>query len=205
MPRSLATTEARLRTLSACITITLNTLDVLLDTLNISGPRHLSDITRSLLEVVQTVKQDKNDAELMEHIHQLLSAILNVYIKSDTGVELSPSILNQIAKFTECFYIFVPICIADLAYSRTLHKIHTFVEAQSGSRVKIFFRQGELSTLLRGCKKELEQELNFFQIKRTTDILISAREMQDQVELRHQEVLNMIETMSTSDSASSVY
>ncbi|KAJ7910087.1 hypothetical protein B0H13DRAFT_1877134 [Mycena leptocephala] len=45
---------------------------------------------------------------------------------ADTGGELPPSVLTHIAKFTE-----------------TLHKIHTFVEAQqNGSRVKKFFRQG---------------------------------------------------------------
>ncbi|KAJ6529258.1 hypothetical protein B0H19DRAFT_1083016 [Mycena capillaripes] len=40
---------------------------------------------------------------------------------------------------------------------RTLHKIHTFVEAQqSGSKFKMFFRQGEVSrTVKQDCNKAL--------------------------------------------------
>lgn len=104
---------------------------------------------------------------------------------------------------------------------RTLHKIHTFVEAQqSGSKIKKFFRQGELSALLKGCQEGMQQGLDFFQVntlvqtrhqliggvktKVTADVLADVRGMQDQAQLRHQEVLNIIETMSSSDSASSV-
>jgi hypothetical protein len=48
---------------------------------------------------------------------------------------------------------------------RTLHKIHTFVEAQqNGSKVKSFFRQGEMSTLLKECKAGLQQGHDIFQV-----------------------------------------
>jgi hypothetical protein len=48
---------------------------------------------------------------------------------------------------------------------RTLHKIHTFVEAQQkGSILKNFFRQGEMSTLLKDCKAGLQQGFEFFQV-----------------------------------------
>jgi hypothetical protein len=47
---------------------------------------------------------------------------------------------------------------------RTLHKIHTFIEAQQGgSKVKNFFRQIEMSTLLKGCKAGLQQGFESFQ------------------------------------------
>ncbi|KAJ7035362.1 hypothetical protein C8F04DRAFT_1233781 [Mycena alexandri] len=197
MPREPAKTEVRLNNVVTCGTITANTLNVLVNTLNISALKAVWNTTLSLLELVKTVKQDKDDcAELMEHTQQLLNAIISVYIKSDTGAELPPSILNQVAKFIE-----------------TLHKTHTFVEAQqSGSKVKKFFRQGELNALLKDCRAGLQQGLNFFQMstnngaktKMTTDMLADVRGMQDQAQLRHQEVLNIIETMSSSDSASSV-
>jgi hypothetical protein len=49
--------------------------------------------------------------------------------------------------------------------SRTLHKIHTFVESQQGgSKVKQFFRQGEMNTLLKECKNGLTQGLEFFRV-----------------------------------------
>jgi hypothetical protein len=48
------------------------------------------------------MKQNKDGCSfLMEQAHELLNAVIIVYIKSDTGAELPPSVLNQIGKFTE--------------------------------------------------------------------------------------------------------
>jgi hypothetical protein len=48
---------------------------------------------------------------------------------------------------------------------RTLHKIHTFVEAQQkSSKLKKFFHQGEMRTLLKDCKAGLQQGLGVFQV-----------------------------------------
>ncbi|KAJ7732134.1 hypothetical protein B0H16DRAFT_1468701 [Mycena metata] len=169
MPRGLSITEAHLSNISKCLTITVNTLNVLVDTLKISALEAILNTTQSLLELVQTVKQNKDDcAELMEHTHQFLNAIISVYI-------------------------------------RTLHQIHTFVEAQqSGSKVKKFFRQGELNTLLKDCKAGLRNGLDFFQFKMTADVMANTTTLHDQAEVRHQEVLNIIEGMTSSDSASSI-
>ncbi|KAJ7770775.1 hypothetical protein B0H16DRAFT_1452181 [Mycena metata] len=146
----------------------INTLYALVDLLKISGLKTILNTTQSLLKLVQ-----------------LLNAIIGVYIRSDTGAELPPSILGQIANFTE-----------------TLHKIHTFVEAQqSGGKVMKFLRQGELSALLKDCKAGLLHRLDFFQ---TPNVMITVREMQEQAQAHHREVLGIIETMSNSDSASSV-
>ncbi|KAJ7042195.1 P-loop containing nucleoside triphosphate hydrolase protein [Mycena alexandri] len=188
MPRQPTVNKVRLNNISKCVAITASSLDVLVDTLTIPGLEAISNTTQSLLELVQTVKQNKDEcAELMEHTHELLKAIIGVYIKSDTGPELPPSILTEITRFTE-----------------TLHKIHTFVEAQqTGSKIKKFFRQGELSVLLKDCKAGLQQGLDFFNIK-IVDIMTNVREMQDQAQLRHQEVLDIIENLSSSDSASSI-
>ncbi|KAJ7707956.1 hypothetical protein B0H16DRAFT_1438710 [Mycena metata] len=91
-----------------------------------------------------------------------------------------------------------------LQISLTLHKIYTFIEAQqSGSKVKKFFRKGELGGLLKDCKTGLQEGIKFFQIK-SSDIMSTAREMEEQAQIRHHEVLNTIETISSSDSASSI-
>ena len=37
----------------------------------------------------------------MEQTHSILNAIIGVYVKSDTGIELPPSTLNEIANFTQ--------------------------------------------------------------------------------------------------------
>ncbi|KAJ7718351.1 hypothetical protein B0H16DRAFT_1797603, partial [Mycena metata] len=188
MPRQQTVTEVRLDNISKCVTITVNTLDVLVATLKIPGLEAMVNTTQSLLKLVQTIKQDKNEcAELMEQTHNILNAIIGVYVKSDTGIELPPSTLHEIANFTQ-----------------TLHKIHTFIEAQqSGSKVKKFFRQGELNGLLKDCKTGLQEGIKFFQIK-SSDIMSTAREMEEQAQIRHQEMLNAIETISSSDSASSI-
>ncbi|KAJ7794187.1 hypothetical protein B0H13DRAFT_1935294, partial [Mycena leptocephala] len=99
-------------------------------------------------------------------------------------------VLTHIGKFTE-----------------TLHKIHTFVEAQqNGSRVKKFFRQGEMSTLLNDCKAGLQQGFEFFQVSMVNHMK-DITQMQEDAEKRKKEVLDMIEALSdttSSDGASSV-
>ncbi|KAJ7023174.1 hypothetical protein C8F04DRAFT_1193735 [Mycena alexandri] len=112
MPRQPSITQARLNNISKCVAITANTFDVLVDTLKASGLEAISKTIQSLLRLAQTIKQDKNEcAELIEHTHELLNAIIMVYIKSDTGAELPPSTLNQIVKFTEYLYTLSPFTL----------------------------------------------------------------------------------------------
>ncbi|KAJ7187289.1 P-loop containing nucleoside triphosphate hydrolase protein, partial [Mycena filopes] len=180
------TTETRLNNISKSLSVTTHTLELLVETLKFSALEAISNTTQSLAKLVLTIKQNKEDcAELMEHTSQLLAAVVDVYLKSDNGGEdLAPSVLNQIGNLTT-----------------TLHKIHTFIEAQqTGNKLKIFFQQGELGALLKSCKADLQHELAFFSIT-TVNILAN---MQARAEAKHQEVLNLIETLSSSDSASSI-
>jgi hypothetical protein len=51
-------------------------------------------------------------------------------------------------------------------YHRTLHKIHTFVEAQQEKiGVKMVFRQGEMTALLKSCTAGLDQAVEIFMVK----------------------------------------
>ncbi|KAJ7775482.1 hypothetical protein B0H16DRAFT_1713070 [Mycena metata] len=102
MPRQQTTIEVRLDNILKCVTIAVNTLDVLVNNLKIPGLEAMVNTTQSLLELAQTIKQDKNEcAELMEQTQVILSAIIGVYIKSDTGIELPPRTLNEIGTFTQ--------------------------------------------------------------------------------------------------------
>ncbi|KAJ7871092.1 hypothetical protein B0H13DRAFT_2280538 [Mycena leptocephala] len=85
-----------------------------------------------------------------------------VHINSDTGAELPPSVLTHIAKFTE-----------------TLHKIHTFVEAQQKG-----------STLKNSSVKDLR--FSGPMVNHMKDIT----QMQEDAEKRNTEVLAMIEAVS---------
>ncbi|KAJ7469149.1 hypothetical protein FB451DRAFT_1479022 [Mycena latifolia] len=99
----------------------------------------------------QTVQRNKDECtQMLEQIHELIYAIIWVHLKSDTAGELSPTMLNNLGKFTE-----------------TIYKIHTYVEAeQEKSKIKQFFQQGEMRTLLKACHTGLEQALEVFKISR---------------------------------------
>jgi hypothetical protein len=115
----------------------------------------------------QTVRQNKNECtQMMEQTYGLINAILIVHIKSDTGGELPPSMLTHIGKFTEyVFQLGKTFPLVWITAIRTLHKVHTFIEAQrNSSKVKKIFRQSEMSTLLKDCKAGLQEGLEIFQV-----------------------------------------
>ncbi|KAF7332981.1 hypothetical protein MVEN_02404300 [Mycena venus] len=178
-------TKIQLNNIIMCLVVTADTLDILANNLRGTFLVAISNTTHSLLKNIETVKHNKNSCTLLiEKTHELLNAIILLYVNSDTGVELPPRILYHIGEFTE-----------------TLHKVHTFVEAQqSGSKVKKFLHQGEMNTLLRACKNGLQQGLNFFQVG-IVDIMGDITQMQETLQKRHQEVLSMIEALSDAPSS----
>ncbi|KAJ6473965.1 hypothetical protein C8R47DRAFT_1144417 [Mycena vitilis] len=103
----------------------------------------------SIVETVQTITQP-NDLcmRLLEQTRELLTAIFVAHIGLDPDVILPRPLLNHLGRSTD-----------------TLHKVHTFIEAQEkGSRISRLFRPDELSSLLKHCKQELKRELEFFQL-----------------------------------------
>ncbi|KAJ7923746.1 hypothetical protein B0H13DRAFT_1864552 [Mycena leptocephala] len=191
MPSQPTVATIRLNNITICLNLTICTLETLASSLKSPLLTAMANTTQSLLKNMQTVKQNKNEcSQLMEQTYELLNAILIVHIKSDTGGELPPSVLTHIGKFTE-----------------TLHKIHTFVEAQqNGSKVKKFFCQGEMSTLLKDCKAGLQQGFEVFQVPMVNHMK-DITQMQEDAEKRNTEVLAMIEAVSdttSSDRSSSI-
>ncbi|KAJ7159333.1 hypothetical protein C8R43DRAFT_948262 [Mycena crocata] len=54
----------------------------------------------------------------------------------------------------------------DIGSARSLQKIHTYVAAQPDqSKIHHFFRQGELSTLLKACNTGLQEALDGFKLQ----------------------------------------
>ncbi|KAJ7876213.1 hypothetical protein B0H13DRAFT_1893796 [Mycena leptocephala] len=185
MPPQPTVTQIRLNNITTCLTISANTMGILASSLKNPFLEAISNTSQSLVKNMQTVRQNKNECmQLMEQTYELLNAILMVHIKSETGAELPPSVLKYIGKFTE-----------------TLHKIHTFVEAQqNGSKIKKFFHQGEMSTLLKDCKAGLQHGLQVFQITMVNQMKDIA-EMKEDAEKRHKEVLDTIEALSDTTSS----
>ncbi|KAJ7240639.1 hypothetical protein B0H12DRAFT_1074717 [Mycena haematopus] len=177
MPRQPTVSEIRLNDAITCLRPVISLLNDLHDALGTPFVPIISSITLSLINAVPNAKQNKAECtQLLESIVQILYTILNLHIKSETAGSIPPTILYHIGKFTE-----------------TLHKIHTFVDAQKDTnRIKSFFRQGEMSTLLKDCREGLNQATEVF---KTTDNM-------------HKEFLHLISKLSdeaSSEGAPSMY
>ncbi|KAJ7495248.1 hypothetical protein FB451DRAFT_1121754 [Mycena latifolia] len=89
-------------------------------------------------------------------------------------------------------------------FTETLHRIHTFIEAeQEKSKIKHFFCQGEMKTLLKTCHTGLEQALDMFKIQ-GAQVLSDMVEMQEHAQKTHKEILELLSALSDSESESSI-
>ncbi|KAJ6570481.1 hypothetical protein DFH09DRAFT_1362626 [Mycena vulgaris] len=181
-------TQIRVNNIVTCLDTAVETLEIIAKGLETPFLQPILSTVRSLLVSVQGVKRNQDDcARMLEHIHGLLYAIIRLHIDSDTGGELSPSMLKSLGQFTE-----------------TLHKIHTFVDVQKEkSIIKQFFRQGEISTLLKGCNDGLQQAFEGFKVQHAY-LLSDAAEMQAAAQATHQKVLVLISSLSDGTSSSGI-
>ncbi|KAJ7458207.1 hypothetical protein FB451DRAFT_1182950 [Mycena latifolia] len=182
----------RLNNTITCLASVITILNQLSDAFGTPFVPAISNTTLSLITAVQNVKKNKEDCtQLLENVYQLLCAIVNLHIKSETKGNLPPATLDHVGKFME-----------------TLHKIHTFVEAQQdGSKIKSFFRQTEMKTLLSDCRAGLQQALEVFKTETNMAVLNHITQMQEEAEIMRKEVLELISSWSdgtTSDSSNSI-
>ncbi|KAJ7484299.1 hypothetical protein FB451DRAFT_1363850 [Mycena latifolia] len=185
-------TDIHLNNTISCLTPVITVLNELSDVFGTPFLPAISNTTLSLITAVENVKKNKEDCiQLLENVYQLLCAIINLHITSETKGNLPPATLDHVGKFT-----------------KTLHKIHAFVETQQdGSKIKQLLRQTETKTLLSECRVGLQQALEMFKTG-TCITLGNIRQMQQEADLMHKEVLELISTLSDetmSDGASSMY
>ncbi|KAJ7816965.1 hypothetical protein B0H14DRAFT_2843845, partial [Mycena olivaceomarginata] len=193
MPRQPTVTEIRLANITACLTPALTLLQELNDVFGPPFIQPISNTVLSLMAMVQNMKQNKNEcAKLMENIHQVLYAIVNLHMKSETAGSLPPMVVDHIGKFLE-----------------TLHKIYTFIEVQQeGNKMKQIFRQSEMNTLLKECQAGLYEAFEIFKIKTGVSVLSNVKEMKKAADTMHKELLELISTLSDatiSERSSSIY
>ncbi|KAJ6580568.1 hypothetical protein DFH09DRAFT_1309885 [Mycena vulgaris] len=188
MPPRPTITQLRFINIVACLGGAVNTLEVISKSLETPFLQVMSSTIRSLLtavqassynntthlgltQLLQSVKKNKDDCtRMLEQVYELINAIIRLHITSEPAGELAPQILSELARFIE-----------------TLHKIHTFVEAQQEqSRIKQFFRQGEMNTLLKACNLGLDQALEVFKVQ-GAHILGDITAMQEYAQKTHQE------------------
>ncbi|KAJ7463193.1 hypothetical protein FB451DRAFT_1180293 [Mycena latifolia] len=192
MFRQPTVTDIRLHNTIACLTPAIAILNELSDNCGTPFLPAISNTTVSLISAVQltscakmeqNVKKSKEDCvQFMEDVYQLLCSIVTLHVKSEPRGSLPPASLEHVAKFT-----------------KTIHKIHAFVEAQQGgSKIKRFFHQGDMKTLLSS---------NLFKMERNFTVLGNINEMRKETDKMHREVLELIATLldgTASDSSNSI-
>ncbi|KAJ7815525.1 hypothetical protein B0H14DRAFT_2603410 [Mycena olivaceomarginata] len=175
MPSQPTASQVRLNNITTCLMMTINALQLLATNFDTPFLQAILNTTRSLLDHIQAVKQNKDSCvQLMEQTYTLINAIIVVHGSATSGV-LPPTILENIGKFTE-------------------HAQRT------GNKIKKFLHQGELSMLFRDCQSSLKQGLDFFQIG-GANIMTDLSKMRQEAEQRNQEVLRMIGELSDTTSS----
>ncbi|KAJ7800472.1 hypothetical protein B0H14DRAFT_2616181 [Mycena olivaceomarginata] len=137
------------------------------------GPPFVQPIANTIQGLMKMV-------QLMENIPEVLYTIVDLHLRSETVGSLPPAMLDNIGKFLG-----------------TLHKIYKFFEAQQDeNRIKYLFRNNELQRLLKDCHAGLDQAIEVFRITETHTIFNNIGEMKTKTSLMHQELLELIQTLS---------
>ncbi|KAJ7815182.1 hypothetical protein B0H14DRAFT_2848558 [Mycena olivaceomarginata] len=184
MPSIPAISGARLKNTVACLGISISLLNDLHDAFATPFVPAIVNTVSSLVLTVQNVTRNKDDCiGLTESIYGLIYAIVSLHLNSETTGSLSPAMMHHIGKFTV-----------------TLHKIHTYVEAQqSGSKIKHFFRQSEMNIehAAWGMSRRIKGgSRRFSAIQTGFTVLANASGMQEKIESMHKELLELISTLS---------
>ncbi|KAJ7484866.1 hypothetical protein B0H11DRAFT_1163320 [Mycena galericulata] len=176
MPRDPTILETRIETMIGGLKPAITLLNELHDMFATPFVPAISSTALALITALQNVKKNKDECiQLMEQIHQVLYGIINLHLKSDNPASFPLATLNHLGKFTE-----------------TMHKIHTYVQAQQDkNRIKFFFQQSEMSVLLKDCHVGIKHALDVFKIELGATTLTSIREIQTMADNMHKAVLEL--------------
>ncbi|KAJ7133282.1 hypothetical protein C8R44DRAFT_849434 [Mycena epipterygia] len=204
MPPKTALTQIRLDSIVACLTPILSLLNDISDAFGTPFIPAIAKTTLSLMTLaqviynyhnlgsqfyplLQNVKKNKDECiQLMEEIHELLYAIINIHIKSGTGSTLPPATLSAFGELREVF---------------------VFMEAQQdGNKIKDFFHQSEKKILLNECRAGLQKAINMFKMEGAMNMHGNIDKMRKETERIHQELLESISNSSDiSERSSSIH
>ncbi|KAJ6473036.1 hypothetical protein C8R45DRAFT_1077774 [Mycena sanguinolenta] len=176
----------------ASVNVVVPLLDALHDGLCPPFVQAISNTAVSLMHGLQNAKRNKEQCcQLTENIHGIIYAIVDLHLHSKPPGCVPPAIMDHIGQFTE-----------------TLHKILTFVQAQQdNSKIKHFFRQNQLSALLKDCRAGMQLALDNFAIISQATLSHHINELREKTCHMHAEVLELISNLSDStisDLASSI-
>ncbi|KAJ7146642.1 hypothetical protein C8R44DRAFT_845702 [Mycena epipterygia] len=178
-PRTVA--ERRLDNIVVCLTPVLSLLNEFSDAFGTPFIPAIANTTLSLITLVQNAKKNKEECiQLMEKVHQVIYSITNLHIKTGDGVSLPPATLYNLGRLAE-----------------TLHKVYAFIDSQQDrNKIKHFFRQSEMKTLLNECRTGLQQAVEVFKMEGAINIHASIVEIQKETERIHKDLLEVIATFS---------
>ncbi|KAJ7078800.1 hypothetical protein C8R44DRAFT_895860 [Mycena epipterygia] len=193
MPPKTMVSATHLDNIVSCLTPILSLLDEFSDAFGTPFITPILKTTLALITLVQNAKKNKEECiQLMEKVHELLYAVINLHMKAGTPSNLPPATLSAFRELTD-----------------TLHKVYAFTVAQQdGNKIKHFFRQSEMKTLLSDCYIGLQNTLDKFKMEGAINIHGNLVEMQKETERMHKELLEAISTSSDvtiSDRSSSLH
>ncbi|KAJ7309488.1 hypothetical protein DFH08DRAFT_823428 [Mycena albidolilacea] len=165
MPRQSTLTEICVNNIIECLTPALTLLIELNDAFGLPFIQSIGNAVESMIGM----------AQLMENIHPVLYAIINLYLKSGTVESLDPGVLHNIG--------------------RTRPKIYTFFKAQPDeTKLKHLFRNHEMQNLLEGCHAGLDQAVKVFKITTRPAMISEINAIKKTTQLMHEELLELIQT-----------
>ncbi|KAJ7216006.1 hypothetical protein GGX14DRAFT_391673 [Mycena pura] len=130
-------------------------------------------VSATILKLVQTSKTSKEHLILiLEHIHEVLCAIISLH--SMTAVErvLPPGVVNDIGNFME-----------------TLQKVYTFLKAQQEmSKIRQLFKQANSASQLEACKTGLQEAVIAFRVQVGTATVSDIAKLQKDAQQQHEEL-----------------
>ncbi|KAJ7715006.1 hypothetical protein B0H14DRAFT_3171353 [Mycena olivaceomarginata] len=119
--------------------------------------------------IANTTETLINMIQLMENIHPVLYAIINLHLKAETVEPLSPAMLNNIGKF---------------------------MDTTGWNRIKHLFRNNEIQKLFKDCHAGLDQAVEVFEITTKPAMFSEIDAIKKTAQLMHEELLELIQTLS---------
>ncbi|KAJ6452118.1 hypothetical protein C8R45DRAFT_1083548 [Mycena sanguinolenta] len=181
MPHQPTAIEIQLKNLAECLTLALEMLNELNSAFAPPFVQPISSTVASLVKLIQNVKQNRKEcAQLLENIHQVLYAIIELHIRSEVTGSLSPEMTEQVGTFM-----------------KTLHRVFLYMESQQDrKKLKQLFHNSEMNKIVKDCHAELDEAKKIFQVSIGGAIFKDIGGMKKATETKHKELLELISALS---------
>ncbi|KAJ7140604.1 hypothetical protein C8R44DRAFT_761634 [Mycena epipterygia] len=141
-----------------------------------------------IVDMINTMNSSKDqNIEIVQQIHEFMSALISVYETTQIDGILPPAILYDIGKFTEA-----------------LNKVYSCLKAQQGiGKLKQFLKLAEHGIQLRACKAELQEALDNFRAQTGLSTASAIAAIRQNADRNHEALMEWLATHSSSNSDNS--